>query len=142
MAFERKATLAGLTLPIEDHEYTIPPVDADLGLFLTELTATIAAAEASPDDRISPEQAARLVEMAKPLQDADSIARLLSPEVLEQMKTDGVPWQRIQLAASTVMIWTVNGETAAEQHWNAGGRTVPKAPTDRRPKKATPTKKK
>lgn len=141
MAFERKATLAGLTLPIGDHEYVIPPVDADLGLFLTELTATIAAAEASPDERISPEQAARLKAMAEPLQDADSIKRLLSEGVYDAMRDNGVPWSQIQLAAATAMIWTVNGEQAAEDHWNRGGRPAPKAPTDRKPAKKTTSKK-
>lgn len=136
MAFERKATLAGLTLPIGDHEYTIPPVDADLGLFLTELTATIAAHEANPDAPLSEAQATRLIDMSKPLQDADSIARLLSPAVLDQMKADGVPWSRIQFVASTVMIWTINGLDAAEDHWNRDGRPAPKAPTDRKAKKA------
>lgn len=145
MAFQRKATLAGLTLPIEDHDYVIPPVDADLGLFLTELSATMIASEEAQSRGeqvvMTPEQAERLQEMAKPLQNADGITRLLSPEVFEQMRANDVPWPRIQLAAATAMVWTVSGLEAAEKHWNSGGRRAPKAPTDR-PKKKTATKRK
>jgi len=145
MAFQRKATLAGLTLPIEDHEYTIPPVDADLGLFLTELSATMIAAEEATDRGeelvVAPEQAERLRAMAEPLQNADGITRLISADVFDQMRANGVPWTMIQLAASTAMIWTVNGLEAAEKHWNRGGRPAPKAPTDRAKKKTSAKKK-
>lgn len=132
MAFQRLATIAPLVLPIGDKTYTFKPVDADLGLFLTELSGGMAAANEGAE--ISPEQTARLQDMAAPLGQEDTLARMLGAETLAELKADGHPWPVIQLVAATVMVWTVSGLEAAEEHWNSGGGRG-KAPRDRKPKK-------
>lgn len=133
MAFKRLATLEPLKLPIGDHEYSIPPVDADLGLFLTEFSATLASAkaeeEASGRAAVHPAQAERLQRMAEQFKGEDTLARMLGPENLQAMRDNNVPWSTIQLVAHTVMTWTVSGLEEAEEYWNSGGR--PKAPANR-----------
>ncbi|WP_293782607.1 hypothetical protein [uncultured Aeromicrobium sp.] len=130
MAFKRLATLEPLKLPIGDRIYEIEPVDADLGLFLTEFSAAMAAArveqEATGSATVHPAQAERLQQMSQQLQGEDTLARMLGADTLAQMRADGVPWKTIQLVAHTVMTWTVSGLEEAEVFWNSGGR--PKAP--------------
>lgn len=135
----RLATLKPLPIPIDDEVYEIPPVDADLGLFLTEFSATLASAQAEEQENgkatVPLEQAERLQELAAQLNGGDTLARMLGDDNLERMRANRVPWETIQLAAQTVMTWTVAGVEAAEQYWNTGGNPKAKRPRDRQAKK-------
>lgn len=136
MAFKRLATLAPLKLPVGDHVYEIAPVDADLGLFLTEFSATIASAKAQEEETgaatVPAEQQERLAEMAQTLKGVDTLERMLGADNLAAMKADGLAWSTIQLVAQTVMTWTVSGLEEAEHFWNTGGRPKAKKPQDRK----------
>jgi hypothetical protein len=143
MAMKRLATLDSLRLPLGDEVYEIPPVDADLGLFLTEFSATLASVKSAQDDgdteyNIAPEQIERLKRMSETFNEGDTLERMLGPGTYDSLKADGVPWATIQIVAHTVMIWTVSGEAQAEEFWNTGGRPPKgRAPQDRKPKKKT-----
>lgn len=139
----RLATLKPFDIPIDGHTYIIKPVDADIGLFLTELFATLASAQASESAgekaEITTEQAERLKGMMSDLNDGDTLARLIGPDNLAHLrKNQSTPV--VELVIWTVIYWTVQGREAGELFWNTGGHPKAKKPTDRKKptKKATP----
>ena len=119
-----------LVLPIKGKDYVIQPVDADTGLWVQTIFGV--AGKAKQTGQVDPED----LESLK-LHQGDNkelFPRLLG-DTYQELIDDGVDWERIKVVAVTVMIWISTSEEAAEEFWNAGGKTPPKAPTDRKPKK-------
>lgn len=139
----RFATLKPFELKIDDHVYVIKPVDADVGLFLTELFATISAGKAAQaagvDFEVAEGQALRLQEMMAELNDDDLLARMLGADNLTHMRRTQSS-AVVTLVVQTVIYWTVSGREAGEAFWNTGGHPKAKTPADRKPKKKAATK--
>lgn len=106
-----------ITLPISGKKYTIEAVDADLGLFLTELSTLMTAVEGGAEP--SQQQLDELKSMVQrlDLNSEDGIRRTLGP-AYDDMRADGVPWSKIKLAVSTVVTWTIADKKTAIQVWN------------------------
>lgn len=125
----RLATLKPFDIPIDGETYSIRPVDADIGLFLQELFATLASAQAAEDagidSTISEEHAERLRSMMAELNDDATLDRMIGAENLKRLRsTQSTPV--VELVIWTVIYWTVSGREAGEEFWNTGGH--PKAP--------------
>lgn len=138
MALKQKFTTADtLTLPINDKTYVVEAVDADMGLLLTELSEAGAAAESG--HKLSDAEIERLSDLTKQvnMRGESGLRRVLGP-AYDEMRADGVPWNTIQLAAGTVVTWTVTDKRQAEVFWNSGGKP-PKGrkPQDRQGGKAS-----
>jgi hypothetical protein len=106
-----------ITLPINGQKYTIAAVDADLGLFLTELSTIVTAVESGAKPSEAQIDSLKSMVEKLDLNSEEGIRRTLGP-AFDQMRADGVPWAKIQLAVSTVVTWTVADKKTAIQVWN------------------------
>lgn len=130
-----------ITLPINGNRYTIPAVDADLGLFLVELSTLTTAMEAGQEP--TEQQTAELRSMVSrlDLNSEDGMRRTLG-DAYDQMRADGVSWKRISHVVQVVVTWTIADKKTAIQVWR-GMPPKAKKPQDRRAGsgKASSTKK-
>lgn len=126
---------SSLKLPIGGKIYTVHAVDAKTGLWLKSITEIAArrmntAAGGGPKE-LSEQEAASL-ELDDD-EEFDLFQKLLGP-TLEELKADGVDWERIKLVGKTATIYAMHDKDTAEQFWNNGGTfpKVRKKPTDRK----------
>ena len=115
---ELTTNLDTITLPINGKKYVIEAVDADLGLFLAEMSTISTAIESGA--KPTEDQIAELKAMVErlDLKSEGGMHRLLGAEVYEQMVEDGVPYLKIQLVVQTVVTWTLVDKKTAIQVWN------------------------
>lgn len=114
-----------LTLPIDGIEYRIPGPSAEVGLMCQELFAAGAMfkmAEADPtlaqaDGGIS--SATRRV-LLEGDDEVNFYAKVLTKAVYDQMIADGVSFQRIKRAGTTVFLWVAVSLQVAENFWQYG----------------------
>jgi hypothetical protein len=113
-----------LTLPVAPGKtYVIPSPNADTGLQVQKLT--VIGQKAAQKEQLTDEDM-HFLEAMPELDDEELLRRVLSAEVLEQMRADGVSWHARQLVVGTVMHWVAFGREAAEEFWEAG-RSGPKS---------------
>lgn len=124
-----------ITLPINGKKYVINAVDADMGLFLTELSTVVTAADSGSDPSQEQLDAMKALAQKLDLNSEQGMQRLLGP-AYEQMKDDGVPFVKLQRVVQTIVTWTVVDKKTAVMVWNG---MPPKArqPQDRRAGKAS-----
>lgn len=128
---------SSMPLPISGKIYKIPSVDAETGLWLQSVTQITAKRMSVADGEEPPELSDREISSLELDDDeeTDFMQRMLGP-ALQEMRDDGVPWEKIKLVGQTATIRAMSGDDAAETFWNNGG-VNPKArkqPTDRKPK--------
>lgn len=113
MAFKEVGALlsGGLSLPINGKTYKVPPPSARTGLAVQAIMQ--AAASKADGGRFDEEVLADAAER-------DLYADVLGP-AHAQMVADGVDWPTLKHAATTVMVWIIQDEDAAELYWNSGG---------------------
>lgn len=105
-----------LRLPIGGTTYVIEPPDADTGLWAKKkftLGMKILAGRAPAEDG--------------DLDDAEEeemYVRLMG-DVWEQMRADGVNWQRMKRAGATTFYWVVGETDSAERMWETGSPVDP-----------------
>lgn len=118
--FAEFADSAALRLPINGATYTIPPIDAETGLWcqsLMQIGGRVVAGQVVTEDD---------VELLDDDAERSLYQRLLGP-VHEQMVADNVPWTAIKNAALTVLWDATAGRETAEKFWNAGGQNLGEA---------------
>lgn len=114
---------SGHTLPIGDHEYDIPLVNAKTGAQFAAFTSlALAAVEAEEKGKPLPELNSERSEVLSDEEEADLYEAALTPEVHARMVEDGQPYEYIQFAATYVLIHSVFGEAKAEEYWATGGK--------------------
>lgn len=106
---------AELTLPVSGHEYTFAPVSAAFGLRLQRMMRVgMAAAHGDTNEE----------EVAAAFEDVDD--ETFYPDLMgdsyQQMLDNGVTLRQLQLVASTVITWNLEGEDAALELWRSGGK--------------------
>lgn len=106
-----------ITLPINGKGYTIEAVDADLGLFLTELSTLMTTVESGIEPSENQLEELKAMVHRLDLNSEDGIRRTLGP-AYDDMRADGVSWSKIKLAVSTVVTWTIADKKTAIQVWN------------------------
>jgi hypothetical protein len=109
------------------HQYRVPSPDALTGLWLT------ATADLTIRLHEGAEPAAADLERLQldDSQERDFISQVLSPDVVEAMKADGVRWEHMRRMALYAYLYFTVGEQAAERA-RAGGLLAGKAPSPNR----------
>jgi len=121
-----------ITLPVGDHEYTIPSPDADTGMFVQRVV--VIGATAARNEPIT-EDDQRFLAEAPSMNSDELVDLLLTPELHAQIKADQLNWGAYQKIIGAAMQWVAFGREAAEAFWNAkeGDQGPnPQAPQDHR----------
>lgn len=122
-----------LPLPIRGKTYFISDPGITVGL-RAQATVAIATKVKNGVD-VSAEDVAALQ-----LDDAEEIdfTKSMLGETFAEMQADDLPWEYVRHAAKTAFMWLVADRDEAAKVWsNLGKAARPKAPQDRKPKKAS-----
>lgn len=126
-----------MPLPIGGKVYKIPSVDAETGLWLQSVTQVAARRMNVPEGETPPELTDREITSLQldDNEELDFMQRMLGP-AYQQMRDDGVEWEKIKLAGQAATIRAMSGLDKAEEFWNNGGMhpKARKRPADRKPK--------
>lgn len=123
-----------LPLPIKGKVYRVPGVDAEWGLICQRmLSAGVQAfhAAGTPD---KPVPGAPVIEDGN---EQDFYRRCLGP-VYDELRADGISWEKIKFCGTTAFLWIAQGAELAEQYWNSGGDPEASAP-NRQQRRSTGT---
>jgi hypothetical protein len=101
----------GLSLPVNDKTYRVPPPSAATGLRVQAImqAAAVAADGGQIDEAVLKDAAER-----------DMYRDVLGTAHAE-MVADDVAWPTLKHCAVTAMVWIVQNKDAAERYWNSGG---------------------
>jgi hypothetical protein len=101
----------GLSLPVKDKTYRVPPPSAATGLRVQAImqAAAVAADGGQIDEAVLKDAAER-----------DMYRDVLGTAHAE-MVADDVGWPTLKHCAVTAMVWIVQNKDAAERYWNSGG---------------------
>lgn len=123
----------GHELPIGQHVYNVPLVNARTGArFAAFSSLAIAAVQAEQDGRPMPELNSEKDEVLSDEEEEDLYRSALTEEVYAQMEADGQPFEFIRFAATYVLIHSVFGEDKAAEYWSTGGKAAPRNRAGRR----------
>lgn len=144
MAFKDLDELLDDRLPllVKGKTYQIPATDAETGLWCQRLLA-IGEQIARGVDKVprlrglTPALADVVDGVVDDETEVDLERRLLGP-ALDEMRADGVSWERIKFCSQTAMFWNGLSRAAAEAFWNSGGDPKASAP-NRASKRSTAT---
>ena len=116
-----------LRLPIRGKVYVVASPDAKTGLRVQRLMSTGAVAamggEVSDADLESLE--------FDDDEERDLYLRILGP-AYDEMLADGLPWEIVQHAGQTALMWVAFGREAAERVWESVGEAHRPEPQDRK----------
>lgn len=136
-----------ITLPVGDKAYTIPGVDAQLGLWCQRLMSValqvqqgqqpqpIPPLPALPDD---PNQNPITADGNGNVEDDQRLYRRVLGPVWDQLLADGQSWPKIQLISQTAIFWIGSGLEMAQRFWESGGNPEAVAPS-RKARRSTAT---
>jgi hypothetical protein len=112
----------GLELTIGGTIYTVPPPDAETGLWCERIAAAAGNVHMAKTDAEIDAASQEIEKLPTLPGDLTFAQRVLTVDTYAAMVAGGVDHVRIRIAASTALAWIVSGEQAAEAVWIAGGR--------------------
>lgn len=135
MGFERLTARATIVLPILDTDWVIDSPPADVGAVVNALFARVGRAEREGRE-LAAEDVADL--NLDDDEQRELFPRVLGEDTYADMTAPGttVPWDHVQLAAMTTMVWIVSGLDAAVAFFNAGGVAGPPVAPNRAARRA------